>query len=95
MAISKLGEGSYGKVLLAKHRLSGAKFAIKISTKSKMSEALQQNQNGISEIDIMRECTKTQVRNIIELVDSYEDTENHYIVTKFMPGGDLLNYLQK
>ena len=29
------------------------------------------------------------------MVDSYEDACNHYIVTKFMPAGDLLNYLQK
>jgi len=58
-----------------------------------MSKALQLNQMGGNEVDILRECTLTRVRNIIEMIDSYEDAENYYIVTKYMPAGDLLNYL--
>ena len=33
--------------------------------------------------------------NILELVESFEDAENFFVVTKFMPAGDLLSYLMK
>jgi serine/threonine protein kinase len=33
--------------------------------------------------------------NILEHVETFQDTENYFVVSKFMPAGDLLNYLMK
>ena len=40
----------------------------------------------------MDELCRGQVRNVIFLVDSFEDTDHYFTVTKHMPHGDLLNY---
>lgn len=34
-------------------------------------------------------------KNILELIEYFEDVDTLYIVTKFMPAGDLLNYVIK
>ena len=40
----------------------------------------------------MQECAQSKCQNILELVETFEDHDKMYIVTKFMPAGDLLNY---
>lgn len=47
-----------------------------------------------NEINILRECNEARVCNIIELIESFETRQHHFIVTKFMPSGSLLNYLK-
>ena len=32
---------------------------------------------------------------MLKLVESFEDTEHYFLVTQFMPAGDLMNYLVK
>ena len=46
-------------------------------------------------MDILRECTETRCLNILELIETFQDAEHFYVVTKFMPAGDLLNYVMK
>ena len=33
--------------------------------------------------------------NIIEHIETFQDAENFFVVLKFMPAGDLLNYVIK
>ena len=39
--------------------------------------------------------TKDRCRKILELYETFEDSEHIFVVTKLMGGGDLLNYLIK
>jgi serine/threonine protein kinase len=32
-------------------------------------------------------------KNLLELVEVFEDNEAYYVVTKLMPHGDLFNYI--
>ena len=43
----------------------------------------------------MEECTRAQRSTILPMIENFEDAQVLYIVTKFLPAGDLLNYLIK
>ena len=70
------------------------KVAIKFTTKNTINRIFVDNGQPFSELEMLYECTSTpQISNIIELIEGFEDVQYLYIVTKFVPAGDLLNYL--
>jgi len=70
------------------------KVAIKFTTKNTINRIFVDNGQPFSELEMLYECTSTpQISNIIELIEGFEDAKYLYIVTKFVPAGDLLNYL--
>ena len=80
---------------LAQHKFSQVKVAIKIIDKSRISALFTQNGQMFNELEVLRSCTQNQCDGILPLIEHFEDTNHLYIVTKFMPGGDLLNYLMR
>ena len=42
---------------------------------------------------ISQEMARENNQNILELVETFEDSIAYYVVTKFMPTGDLFNYI--
>lgn len=63
--------------------------------KQKINDIFLVNGQSFHEAQIMEECAQTNSPNILELLESFEDSQQLIIVTKFMPAGDLLNYLMK
>lgn len=94
-SLGPLGEGSFGIVVLSQHRYSGAKVAIKIISKARIENTFKVNGQDFQELEILDEVTNSECPNILELIESFEDKEHYYIVTKFMPAGDLYNFLSK
>ena len=47
------------------------------------------------ELQIIHEIAKSNSPNIIELIETFEDNDCYYVVTKFMQAGDLFNYITK
>jgi len=92
--LAKLGEGSFGQVILAKHKFSGAKVAIKVINKENTAKMFSGQMGQTGEVQIMQECN-SDTSYILEMIESFEDAEAIYVVTKYMPAGDLLNYLVK
>ena len=43
----------------------------------------------------MRHCYESKCKNVVELVETFEDADSYYIVQEFWPGGDLLKYVGK
>ena len=43
----------------------------------------------------MRECYSNRCDNVLEMLDDFEDSQNYYIVTKYMHGGNLVDYLNQ
>ena len=91
--LAKLGEGSFGVVILAKHRNSGARVAVKVIQKRVIDKVYKRNKQNFEELAVSKEMARADCENIIELIEVFEDQLTHYVVTKFMPSGDLYNYI--
>lgn len=83
-----LGKGKFGSVKLGIDKRNKQRVAIKTIAKA--------NLNGIetemvkTEIEIMKFCRQ---RNIVKLIDNFEDYENIYIILEYLSGGNLNNFL--
>jgi aurora kinase len=78
-----LGDGAYGEVWKARHKLTGQFFAIKIVAKEKVSSALDQFNR---EIRIMSSLSHP---NIIKLYQHFEDSSFFYLVMELAENGTL------
>jgi serine/threonine protein kinase len=86
--VKVLGEGHFGRVLLAKDRRTGDKFAVKVIKKDK-SEV--RNATLIQrELEILRLVNH---KNIVRLYDLFDTTDKLYFVLEYMRGGALYEVL--
>ena len=86
-----LGQGAFGKVILAVQVLTDIKVAIKVIDKSYL-------QNDHSRRKVFREIyilKKIHSIYVVKILEFFESDENMFIVMEYLPGGDLLNYLKK
>ena len=84
-----LGEGTFGKVMLATHILTGEKVAIKLLEKRKMEEAAD-IERVVREIHILK---KTRHPHVIQLYEIVETKDELLLVTEYAPNGELFNYI--
>jgi calcium-dependent protein kinase len=85
----KLGQGIRSFVRLAVHKASGQKRAIKTIEKKRLHDEDLRTQ-FLNEISILRMMDHP---NIVKLHEFYEDEVSFYIVTEFVPGGELFDYI--
>ena len=85
----KIGEGSHGFVRVATHKISGQKRAIKSIEKSKFSEA-ERRDMFLNEINILKQMDHP---NIVKLFEFYEDNTHFHLVTEYVAGGELFDYI--
>lgn len=86
--IKVLGEGHFGRVLLAKDRQTREKFAVKV-IKRNQSEV----RNAIliqRELEILRMVNH---KNVVRLHDLFDTADKLYLVLEYMPGGHLFQVL--
>lgn len=86
--VKTIGEGHFGKVLLAKDRRTREKFAVKVikkDSKEMRSQTLIQR-----ELDILRLVNHP---NIVRLYDLFDTQEKLYFVLEYMSGGALYEVL--
>ena len=43
----------------------------------------------------MHELAANLCPNVLELIETFQDNDHYYVVTKFMPAGDLFNFISK
>jgi len=84
-----VGTGTFGRVMLAKHRKSGTHCVLKILRKSKI---LQQRQleHIVSEKTLLG---RINYPFIVNMFGCFQDDTNIYMVLEFVPGGELFTYL--
>jgi len=84
-----IGEGTFGKVRLGTHVLTGEKVAIKILEKSKIADS--------SDIDrVAREIHILKIvrhPHIIQLYEIIETSSQLYLVTEYACGGELFDHI--
>ena len=89
--IKTIGEGTFGKVKLAIHKLTEEQVAIKILEKKKIKNP-KDYERIKKEIKYMEMLNHP---NIVKIYEIIEDDNNYYIVMEYVSGGELFNYIVK
>ncbi|OMJ66312.1 hypothetical protein SteCoe_36876 [Stentor coeruleus] len=85
-----LGQGAYGSVRTAVHKLTNQERAIKTVKKDKLTKDMQAHSKFFAEIDILRRIDHP---NILKLFEFYEDNKSYHLVTEIIKGGELFDYI--
>ena len=80
--IKTIGEGTFGKVELVEHKITGMIRAMKIIPKS---DELNDS-SVLNELYILK---KIDHQNVIKIYEFYSDEKNFYLITEYCSGGDL------
>ena len=80
--INSIGEGTFGKVELVEHIITGMVRAMKIIPKhDEISDS-----SVLNELYILK---KIDHQNVIKIYEFYSDEKNFYLITEYCSGGDL------
>jgi len=89
MPLKKLGEGSFGKVYLVKHKDTDQHFALK-----KMQKSVYNKKNLRSRMFAEREILgQASCRWFVDLIATFQDADHIYVLMEFLQGGDLMYWL--
>jgi serine/threonine protein kinase len=83
--IKTIGEGTFGKVKLAVHKLTAEQVAIKILEKSKI-KSKKDLERIEKEIKYMKNLNHP---NIVKIYEIFENEDNFYISIEYVSGGEL------
>ena len=86
----QIGNGAFGQVCIAVHRLTGLKVAIKKIERSFIKDE-RTRRKIFQEVFIMK---KLHHKNIIRLLEVFESNKNVMIVLEYAGGGDLLQIIK-
>ena len=86
-----IGQGSFGKVFLVKHKQSNNKYAIKVINKEKLLLNNQTINSIYKEISIHQTLIHP---NIIRLYSYSEDQKNFYFIMEYAENGSLYNLIK-
>ena len=87
--IKNIGEGTFGKVKLAIHKLTGEKVAIKVLQKNLITGQKQYEriQNEIKYLKLLNHP------NIIKIYEVIENDSSFFIIMEYAQDGELFNYI--
>ncbi|KAJ5067246.1 protein kinase [Anaeramoeba ignava] len=90
LLLKTIGKGSFGKVKLGKHILTGSQVAIKIIDKSLISIRKGAEQRLKNELKILQEIKHP---NVISLYEIIETKSFVYLITQYASGGELFDFI--
>eukprot|EP00040_Diaphanoeca_grandis_P039265 m.258571 g.258571 ORF g.258571 m.258571 type:complete len:389 (-) comp36769_c0_seq1:546-1712(-) len=89
--ITVLGTGSFGRVLLVKHKQNGEFLACKIIGKKRVIET-KQVEHTLNEKNILF-CMES--RFVVDLTDFFQDSKSLYFILDFCNGGEMFTIIQR
>ena len=89
--IKMIGKGSFGKVYLGKHILTGQPVAIKSIDKQHMKDEYSRRKI-FQEVLILKTCNH---KNVIKLLEVFENKKYLFIVQEYASEGDLLSHVKQ
>lgn len=90
---NKLGEGAFGKVCIAQHKLSGHFTAVKCMWKRDLNKEIECKKKIAQDIHILQHLTNH--KNVVKLYDSFELKSHLCFVMELCAGGDLLSFVRR
>ncbi|XP_063715748.1 protein kinase C-like isoform X2 [Symsagittifera roscoffensis] len=87
-----LGKGSFGKVLLAKHKSSGDVFAIKCLSKEAL---IKDNDEECALLEMRVLALKHKPLFLTQLHSTFQTFDKLFFVMEFVDGGDLMHHLTR
>ncbi|KAL6052206.1 non-specific serine/threonine protein kinase [Balamuthia mandrillaris] len=85
-----LGLGSFGKVKVAEHEVTGHKVAVKILNRSKIKAIKNMDEKIRREIQILKLFRHP---HIIKLYEVIETTSDIFMIMEYVSGGELFDYI--
>lgn len=85
-----IGEGAFAKVKLATHVVTGARVAIKLVLKARITSPYVR-ENLVREGRLMRQFATHP--NIVRLIEIIDTDQAYCVVTEYAAGGELLDYV--
>lgn len=86
-----IGQGTFGKVRLGTHTLTGEKVAIKILEKEKIADKADV-ERVTREIHILKIVRHP---NVIQLYEIIETNKQLFLIMEYADGGELFDYIVK
>lgn len=86
-----LGTGSFGRVMLVRHKATGCYYAMKILDKQKVVK-LKQVEHTLNEKRILQAIS---FPFLVGLEFNFKDNSNLYMVLEFIEGGEMFSHLRR
>ena len=87
-----IGQGSFGKVKLAEHEITGHKVAVKILNRQKMSTKQNVDKKIKREIRILKLLRHPHIIRLYEVIETPSDI---FMIMEYVSGGELFDYIVK
>lgn len=85
-----IGEGSYGEVFRAKHKLTGTVRAMKIIKKAAGNKK-DKDSEVMNEIELLKQMDHP---SIVKIFEFYNSNDNYYLITELCKEGELFNLIK-
>lgn len=97
--LEEMGAGAYGQVKLARYGRKRQRIVLKYVTKSRILVDTWTRDRKLGtvplEIHVLNHLKSHQHRNLVDMLDFFEDDQNYYIVmSAHVPGMDLFDYIE-
>ncbi|KAK1803101.1 hypothetical protein P4O66_021633 [Electrophorus voltai] len=89
--LKTLGTGSFGRVMLVRHRENSQHYAMKILNKQKVVK-LKQIEHTLNEKRILQAVS---FPFLVQLEYSFKDNTNLYMVMEYVQGGEMFSHLRR